>query len=110
MLTLLEDSFRIDIKAMKKNVFTTVTMLSLSLWTTFAVAQTADTESAQTQNNEQITNDEAKANVLATVCNNLQSEIQDDWVEKCMCKIADYDEDTEDEKLTKEIKYFLDNN
>ena len=45
-----------------------------------------------------ITNDEAKANVLATVCNNLQSEIQDDWVEKCMCKIADYDEDTDCKK------------
>lgn len=45
-----------------------------------------------------ITNDEAKANVLATVCNNLQSEIHDDWVEKCMCKIADYDEDTDCKK------------
>lgn len=45
-----------------------------------------------------ITNDEAKANVLATVCNNLQSEIQDDWVEKCMCKIADYDENTDCKK------------
>lgn len=65
MLTLLEDSFRIDIKAMKKIVFTTVTMLSLSLWTTFAVAQTADTESAQAQNNEQITNDEAQELVAA---------------------------------------------
>lgn len=45
-----------------------------------------------------ITNDEAKANVLATVCNNLQSEIQDDWVEKCMLKIADCDDDTDCKK------------
>ena len=40
-------------------------MLSLSLWTTFALAQTADTESAQAQNNEQITNDEAQELVAA---------------------------------------------
>ena len=47
-----------------------------------------------------ITDDEAKANVLATVCNNLADEIQDGWLEKCMCKIADIDDDEESCKKT----------
>ena len=47
-----------------------------------------------------ITDDETKANVLATVCNNLADEIQDGWLEKCMCKIADLDDDEENCKKT----------
>lgn len=46
-----------------------------------------------------ITDDETKANVLATVCNNLSNEIQDGWLEKCMIKIANLD-DTQDFKDT----------
>ncbi|MFC3902349.1 hypothetical protein SAMN05421749_10394 [Acinetobacter marinus] len=50
---------------MKKIVCTTVAMMSLGFWTTLAVAQTADTEVAQAQNNEQITNEEAQELVAA---------------------------------------------
>ena len=43
-----------------------------------------------------ITDDEVKAKVLATVCNNLAENIQDGWLEKCMQKIADSDDCSKD--------------
>lgn len=43
-----------------------------------------------------ITDDEVKAKVLATVCNNLAENIQDGWLEKCMEKIADSDDCSKD--------------
>ena len=41
-----------------------------------------------------VSNDEAKANILATVCNNLSESIQSNWLEDCMKDIANLtDED-----------------
>lgn len=40
--------------------------------------------------------DDVKAQVIATVCNNLSSEISDDWIDKCIKKITGKDECTKD--------------
>lgn len=50
---------------MKKNVVMTAMLLSLGVSSTLTLAQTADTEAAQAQNNEQMTNDEAQELVAA---------------------------------------------
>ena len=50
---------------MKKNVVMTAILLSLGVSSTLTLAQTADTQAAQAQNNEQMTNDEAQELVAA---------------------------------------------
>lgn len=50
---------------MKKNVVMAAMLLSLGVSSTLTLAQTADTQAAQAQNNEQMTNDDAQELVAA---------------------------------------------
>ena len=54
-----------------------------------------------------ITDDEVKAKVLATVCNNLSKDISDGWLEKCMEKIIDCDDCSKDNFASLVYKKFI---
>lgn len=54
-----------------------------------------------------ITDDEVKAKVLATVCNNLSKDISDGWIEKCMEKIIDCNDCSRDNFASLVYKKFV---
>lgn len=53
--------------------------------------------------------DEAKAQIIATVCNNLSKEINDGWIDKCVEKIIDCDDCSTDDFAKAVYKKFIKN-
>lgn len=53
--------------------------------------------------------DEAKAQIIATVCNNLSKEINDGWIDKCVEKIIDCDDCSADDFAKAVYKKFIKN-
>ena len=53
--------------------------------------------------------DEAKAQIVATVCNNLSKEINDGWIDKCVEKIIDCDDCGADDFAKAVYKKFIKN-